>query len=227
MATKTQQGFHLAFSTDSAVVTICPVFSPLSFLGVHAGTVWADTGSRVPTRNDPRLVSSTTKTLLSGGPWPGPRELTTLPTHTHTYTRNVPQYHQAQHAPPWSRTLKLSLSSCLSLHLCLSQPLWGVCLSAERGDCSIAEKMYKMLSPLSSVEPFPSTVETGNCTESPFCSPLKMSTWIWSSCIANNYKCGPGAEACTHTQSDAHIYSETGKALPTVLNQCWGFTVHD
>lgn len=168
LATKMQQGFHLAFSTDSAVVTICPVFSPLSFLGVHAGTVWADTGSRVPTRNDPRLVSSTTKTLLSGGPWPGPRELTTLPTHTHTYTRNVPQYHQAQHAPPWSRTLKLSLSSCLSLHLCLSQPLWGVCLSAERGDCSIAEKMYKMLSPLSSVEPFPSTVETGNCTESPF-----------------------------------------------------------
>lgn len=67
----------------------------------------------------------------------------------------------------------------------------------------------------------------GELYRKPLCSPLKMSTWIWSSCIANNYKCGPGAEACTHTQSDAHIYSETGKALPTVLNQCWGFTVHD
>lgn len=33
--------------------------------------------------------------------------------------------------------------------------------------------------------------------------------------------------ARTHTQLNAHKYSEGAKTLPTVQNQCWGFTVHD
>lgn len=114
----------------------------------HAGTVWADTGSHVPTRNDPPRVSSTTKTLLSGAPGQGQGSSPhsqRIHTHTHKCT-TIPSSAACSLGAKHSGSP--SLPPFLSLHLCLSQPLWGVCLSAERGDCSIAEKMYKMLSPL-------------------------------------------------------------------------------
>lgn len=101
------------------------------------GTIWENMGSCVPAMNDPpppqhhhSSFSSVCnhKNLAEWGPWPGPRELTTLPTHTHTYT-NVPQYHQAQRAPlepnthahplflPFSPSLPFSISlGSLSIH---------------------------------------------------------------------------------------------------------------
>lgn len=127
---------------------------------VHAGTVGADTGSCVPTRNDPPLVSSTTKTLLSGAPGQGQGSSPHSP-HTHT---NVPQYHQAQHAPMEPNTQALPLFLPFSASLNLSGE--SVYLQS-MGIVQLLRKCTKCFL-LSSAEPFPSTVESGNCTDSPF-----------------------------------------------------------
>lgn len=169
-----------------------------------------------------------TSFLLIGAPSQGQRNSPhSLRIHIYTHKHN-------HTTTPSSATCSLgaehssspSLSS-LSLHLCLSQSLWGVGLSAERGDCSIAEKMYKMLSPLFcwALSIYSRSLEQ---YRKPLCSALKMSTWIWSSCIANNYKCGLELRhAQTHTHTHICTYRRRTNALPTMLNQCWGFTVHD
>lgn len=178
----------------------------------RACSCW-DTRSWVPNRNDLFLVSSTTKTLLIGAPSQGQTNSPhSLRIHIYTHKHN-------RTTTPSSATCSLgaehssspSLSS-LSLHLCLSQSLWGVGLSAERGDCSIAEKMYKMLSPLFcwALSVYSRILEQ---YRKPLCSALKMSTWIWSSCIANNYKCGLELRhAQTHTHTHIHIQKE-GKRI--------------
>lgn len=123
-------------------------------------------------------------------------------THTHTCTHAQMYHNTIKHSMlPWSRTL--SLSSSLSLHPSHSQSLWGVCLSAECWDCSIAEKMYKMLSPLFC---WATSIyrRIRELYRKPQCSPLKMSTWIWSSCIANNYKCGLELR---HARVHAHTHT--------------------
>lgn len=151
----------------------------------HAGTVWADTGSHVPTRNDPPLASSTTKTLLSGAPGQGQGS---SPHYPGIYAQ---MYHNIikRSVLPLSRTLKLS-PLFLSLHLCLSPALSGESVYPPSvGIVQLLRKCTKCFL-LSSVEPFPSSVELGELYRKPLCSPLKMSTWIWSSCIANNHKCG-------------------------------------
>lgn len=184
----------------------------------RACSCW-DTRSWVPNRNDLFLVSSTTKTLLIGAPSQGQRNSPhSLRIHIYTHKHN-------HTTTPSSATCSLgaehssspSLSS-LSLHLCLSQSLWGVGLSAERGDCSIAEKMYKMLSPLFcwALSIYSRSLEQ---YRKPLCSALKMSTWIWSSCIANNYKCGLELRhAQTHTHTHTHAHTEGGQ---THYLPCW------
>lgn len=127
-------------------------------------------GRRVPTRSDLLLCwAQPHKPLVSGAPGQG--------------------HGSSQHSPRTHHTIERCLCSSPPLHPSLSRALWGVCLSTERGDCSIAEKMYKMLSPFFCWA-IPSSAESTSCSESPLCSPLKMSTWIWSSCIANNYNRG-------------------------------------
>lgn len=111
-----------------------------------------------------------------------------------------------------------SLPPFFSLHLCLSPSLWGVCLSAERGDCSIAEKMYKMLSPLFCWA-FSIYRRIGELYRKPLCSPLKMSTWIWSSCIANNHKCGLELRH-THIHSLSLSHRDSKKEKKHYL-PCW------
>lgn len=137
-----------------------------------------DTRSHVPTRNDPSLLSLTTKTSLSGAPtqsWGGAHHTPHICAHTRTQ-----MCHNTNECTAYSLGAKRSsFPSVPSLPLqhCLFQPLWGACLSTEHGDCSIAEKMYKMLPPLF-YWALSIYSRTGKLQGKLLCWALKMSSWI-------------------------------------------------
>ena len=164
-------------------------------------------------------MSSTTKTLLSGAPSQGQGGSTHSP-HIHTQAK-VPQHHQAQHVLPELNTQSFPFFPSLSLHSCLFRPLWGVCLSTEHGDCSIAEKMYKTLS-LLFCWAFSICSRIVELYRKPLCWALKMSSWIWSSCIQLQVRTG------THTLKIRIIYKHMQPERNfTCRTECWGIIFYD
>lgn len=131
---------------------------------VHAGTIWEDTRSRVPTRKDPLLMWAQPQKPH----WVGPLARAKGAQHIHTHS-HAQMYHNTikRSMLPWSRTHlhSPSLPRFLSISPILS--LSGESVYPQSvGIVQLLRKCTKCFL-LCSVEPLPSTVESGNCTESP------------------------------------------------------------
>lgn len=148
--------------------------------------------------------------------WVGPLARAKGPHHTpHAYTHthtNVPQYHQAQHAPmePNTQALPLFLpfSPSLPLSVSLGSPsirrVWGLFNCWE----NVQNAFSSLLLSLFHLQQ--------NRTESPFAQHSTCQRGFWSSCIANNYKCGLELRHA-HTQPDTHTYTYVTYHAESVL----------